>query len=97
MHQLLFNYLPVDWEDGLAIVQLGNVRFSAMREDGIAHDNIAAAREISVVLRMSPVSHVPGGTQNNIVKVCKRPHPLRKSEAKCGSAGAEVRRTPGVR
>ncbi|MFN7998445.1 MAG: DUF1998 domain-containing protein [Bryobacteraceae bacterium] len=34
--QLLFNYLPyrtVDWEDGLAIVQLGNVRFSAVWEE----------------------------------------------------------------
>jgi len=35
--QLLFNYLPnrtVDWEDGLAIVQLGNVRLSnAWEED----------------------------------------------------------------
>src|SRR5262245_41791623 len=34
--QLLFNYLPyrtVDWEDGLAIVQLGNVRFSAIWEE----------------------------------------------------------------
>lgn len=34
--QLLFNYLPyrtVDWEDGLAIVQLGNVRFSSIWEE----------------------------------------------------------------
>lgn len=34
--QLLFNYLPgrtVDWEDGLAIVQLGRVRLSHMWED----------------------------------------------------------------
>src|SRR5690348_9852309 len=34
--QLLFNYLPyrtVDWEDGLAIVQLGNVRFSTIWEE----------------------------------------------------------------
>ena len=34
--QLLFNYLPyrtVDWEDGLAIVQLGNVRFSAIWDE----------------------------------------------------------------
>jgi len=34
--QLLFNYLPyrtVDWEDGLAIVQLGNVRFSTVWEE----------------------------------------------------------------
>ena len=35
--QLLFNYLPyrtVDWEDGLAIVQLGDVRFSTIWEEG---------------------------------------------------------------
>ena len=34
--QLLFNYLPyrtVDWEDGLAIVQLGNVRFSTIWDE----------------------------------------------------------------
>src|SRR5215471_7552023 len=34
--QLLFNYLPyrtVDWEDGLAIVQLAHIRFSAVREE----------------------------------------------------------------
>jgi hypothetical protein len=34
--QLLFNYLPgrtVDWEDGLAIVQLGSPRLSAVWED----------------------------------------------------------------
>jgi hypothetical protein len=34
--QLLFNYLPyrtVDWEDGLAIVQLGDVRFSTIWEE----------------------------------------------------------------
>jgi hypothetical protein len=34
--QLLFNYLPyrtVDWEDGLAIVQLGNVKFSMVWEE----------------------------------------------------------------
>jgi DNA-directed RNA polymerase subunit M/transcription elongation factor TFIIS len=34
--QLLFNYLPyrtVDWEDGLAIVQLGNVKFSTVWEE----------------------------------------------------------------
>lgn len=34
--QLLFNYLPyrtVDWEDGLAIVLLGNVRFSSIWEE----------------------------------------------------------------
>jgi len=34
--QLLFNYLPfrtVDWEDGLAIVQLGNVRLAAIWEE----------------------------------------------------------------
>jgi hypothetical protein len=34
--QLLFNYLPyrtVDWEDGLAIVQLGNVRLSSVWEE----------------------------------------------------------------
>jgi predicted Zn-ribbon and HTH transcriptional regulator len=34
--QLLFNYLPyrtVDWEDGLAIVQLGNVHFSSIWEE----------------------------------------------------------------
>ncbi len=34
--QLLFNYLPnrtVDWEGGLAIVQLGNVRFSSVWEE----------------------------------------------------------------
>lgn len=34
--QLLFNYLPyrtVDWEDGLAIVQLGDVRFSTVWEE----------------------------------------------------------------
>src|SRR5215469_11993167 len=34
--QLLFNYLPyrtVDWEDGLAVVQLGNVRFSSIWEE----------------------------------------------------------------
>jgi hypothetical protein len=34
--QLLFNYLPgrtVDWEDGLAVVQLGSVRLSAVWED----------------------------------------------------------------
>src|SRR6185437_6974119 len=34
--QLLFNYLPyrtVDWEDGMAIVQLGNVRFSSIWEE----------------------------------------------------------------
>ena len=33
--QLLFNYLPyrtVDWEDGMAIVQLGDVRFSTIWE-----------------------------------------------------------------
>jgi len=34
--QLLFNYLPyrtVDWEDGMAIVQLGSVRFSSVWEE----------------------------------------------------------------
>ena len=34
--QLLFNYLPyrtVDWEDGLAIIQLGNVKFSTVWEE----------------------------------------------------------------
>ena len=34
--QLLFNYLPnrtVDWEDGLAVVQLGNIRFSSVWEE----------------------------------------------------------------
>lgn len=34
--QLLFNYLPyrtVDWEDGLAIVQLGQVRFSSIWDE----------------------------------------------------------------
>src|SRR5215471_1504266 len=34
--QLLFNYLPmrtVDWEDGLAVVQLGNVRFSSIWDE----------------------------------------------------------------
>jgi hypothetical protein len=34
--QLLFNYLPyrtVDWEDGLAIVQLGNIRFSTIWDE----------------------------------------------------------------
>src|SRR6185437_2472022 len=34
--QLLFNYLPyrtVDWEDGLAIVQLGDIRFSTVWEE----------------------------------------------------------------
>ena len=34
--QLLFNYLPyrtVDWEDGLAIVQLGDVKFSTVWEE----------------------------------------------------------------
>ncbi|MGA8706272.1 MAG: hypothetical protein WB646_04715 [Steroidobacteraceae bacterium] len=34
--QLLFNYLPyrtVDWEDGLAIVQFGNVRLSSVWEE----------------------------------------------------------------
>jgi len=34
--QLLFNYLPnrtVDWEDGLAIVKLGDVRFSAVWDE----------------------------------------------------------------
>jgi hypothetical protein len=34
--QLLFNYLPnrtVDWEDGLAIVKLGDVRFSTVWEE----------------------------------------------------------------
>jgi DNA-directed RNA polymerase subunit RPC12/RpoP len=34
--QLLFNYLPyrtVDWEDGLAIVQLANIRFSTVWEE----------------------------------------------------------------
>lgn len=34
--QLLFNYLPyrtVDWEDGLAIVQLGDIRFSMVWEE----------------------------------------------------------------
>jgi DNA-directed RNA polymerase subunit M/transcription elongation factor TFIIS len=34
--QLLFNYLPyrtVDWEDGLAIIQLGDVRFSTIWEE----------------------------------------------------------------
>ena len=34
--QLLFNYLPyrtVDWEDGMAIVHLGNVRFSSIWEE----------------------------------------------------------------
>ncbi len=34
--QLLFNYLPyrtVDWEDGLAIVQLGNIHFSTIWEE----------------------------------------------------------------
>ena len=37
--QLLFNYLPgrtVDWEDGLAIVKLGNVRLSNVWEPGRA-------------------------------------------------------------
>src|SRR5215470_19188963 len=34
--QLLFNYLPyrtVDWEDGMAIVQLGSVRLSSIWEE----------------------------------------------------------------
>ena len=34
--QLLFNYLPyrtVDWEDGLAIVQLGELRFASVWEE----------------------------------------------------------------
>jgi hypothetical protein len=34
--QLLFNYLPyrtVDWEDGLAIVQLGDIRFSTVWDE----------------------------------------------------------------
>jgi hypothetical protein len=34
--QLLFNYLPyrtVDWEDGLAIIQLGDIRFSTFWEE----------------------------------------------------------------
>jgi hypothetical protein len=42
--QLLFNYLPgrtVDWEDGLAIVQLGSVRLSTVWED----DRITALLE----------------------------------------------------
>lgn len=48
--QLLFHYLPgrtVDWENGQAIVQLGNVRFSSVWEEGRA-DNVL--KEIAQVL-----------------------------------------------
>jgi len=48
--QLLFTYLPgrtVDWEDGLAIVRLTNVRFSAMWEHAAAQ---MVRREVSAYL-----------------------------------------------
>lgn len=48
--QLLFHYLPertVDWEDGQAIVQLGNVRFSSVWDDERT-DNLL--KEIAQVL-----------------------------------------------
>jgi hypothetical protein len=48
--QLLFNYLPgrtVDWEDGLAIVQLTNVRLSSVWEDSRAQ---MVRREVSAYL-----------------------------------------------
>src|SRR5262249_19725067 len=49
--QLLFNYLPgrtVDWEDGLAIVQLTNVRLSSIWDDARSE---MVRREVSAYLR----------------------------------------------
>src|SRR5262245_3142734 len=47
--QLLFSYLPgrtVDWEDGLAIVQLGSVRLSAAWEPDRMHAVLGEIREL---------------------------------------------------